>query len=68
MTQCEQILDHLKRGKTITQVDAFNEYGCWRLAARIADLRQAGHDVLTVMESQGEKVFARYQLRTPGRG
>jgi hypothetical protein len=63
-TQCDQILSHLKRGKTITQVDAFNEYGCWRLAARVKDLRNQGHDVLTIRESQGEKVFARYLLRT----
>ena len=63
MTQCEQILKHLKQGKTLTQVDAFNEYGCWRLAARISDLRQAGHEVVTIRESQGEKVFARYLLR-----
>jgi hypothetical protein len=45
-------------------VDAFNEYGCWRLAARVADLRNSGHDIVTIRETQGEKTFARYLLRS----
>ena len=66
MTQCEQILEHLRRGKTLTPIDALNEYGIFRLAARVQDLRDRGHDILTYRESQGEKTFARYLLR-PGK-
>lgn len=63
-TQCEQILAYLRRGKTLTSIDALNEIGCFRLAARVKDLRDQGHDVVTIRESQGEKTFARYMLRS----
>lgn len=42
-TQCDRILRHLREIGPITQADAIREYGCFRLAARIADLRKAGH-------------------------
>ena len=63
MTQCEQILKHLQTRGTLTPIDALNEYGCFRLAARIKDLRDSGYDIVTVNENQGEKTFARYLLR-----
>jgi hypothetical protein len=63
MTQCEQILAHLKQGKTLTPIDALNQYGCFRLAARIKDLRDAGHDIASVQLTQGEKTFAKYVLK-----
>ena len=62
MTQCEQVLQHLRTRGTLTPIDALNEYGCFRLAARVKDLRDQGHDVVTIRESQGEKCFARYML------
>jgi hypothetical protein len=67
-TQCEAIMARLKAGRTLTPADALNDFGCFRLAARVNDLRAQGHDILTIRESQGEKCFARYQLRTPSRG
>jgi len=61
-TQAKAILSHLKRGWKITQSDAFHKYGCWRLASRINELRNAGFDIRTKMiESEGKK-FAQYQL------
>jgi hypothetical protein len=68
MTQCEQILSHLKQGKTLTPIDALNQYGIFRLAARCYDLRVMGHDVLTIRRQNGEKFYAEYMLRTPSRG
>jgi hypothetical protein len=68
MTQCEQILDHLKRGKTITPIDALNSYGVFRLAARVNQLRGQGWDILTIRRQNGEKFYAEYQLRTPSHG
>ena len=65
-TQCEQILQRLKTGRTLTPVDALNDFGCFRLAARVKDLRDCGHDIVTIRESQGEKTFARYLLRSNG--
>lgn len=63
MTQTDMILAHLQAGESITQRDAIGEYGIYRLAARVRELRKAGHDVQTVMEGEGEKKWARYSLR-----
>jgi hypothetical protein len=61
-TQAQKILSHLKRGWKITQSDAFHKYGCWRLASRINDLRNAGFDIRTKMIEREGKKFAQYQL------
>ncbi|MFN4023171.1 MAG: helix-turn-helix domain-containing protein [Hydrogenophilus thermoluteolus] len=41
-TQAQGILEQLKRGP-ITAIDALNGCGCFRLAARINDLRRSGY-------------------------
>lgn len=46
-TQTEQILQYLKGGKAITPLDALNFFGCFRLAARIKDLRDDGYNIVT---------------------
>jgi hypothetical protein len=51
----------LKRGP-ITALDAIREAKCMRLAARIADLKEQGHNIVTETVTQGEKRFARYSL------
>ena len=61
MSQCDQILSHMKR-RPITPMDALNKYGCFRLAARIADLRERGHTILTETVDDGEKRYAKYRL------
>lgn len=67
MTQCERILRHLREIGPITQADAYREYGCQRLAARIADLRERGHKIRkeskTAKNRYNESVcFAEYHL------
>lgn len=37
-----KILNHLKKGKRITSLQAINNFGCTRLSARIYDLKQKG--------------------------
>ena len=49
MTQCEQIADYIKKGKRISPLEALNFFGCFRLAARIADLRRRGLDIRSEM-------------------
>ena len=61
MSQCENILKHLQK-RSITPLDAFTLYGCMRLAARIQDLKEKGHEILTTIEKQNGKKFARYTL------
>jgi len=46
-SQNELILNHLKKGNSITQSYAATHFRCWRLAARICDLRRLGHNIVT---------------------
>ena len=63
MTQCEQILHHLRNEGTITQREAARRYDIYRLAARIYDLRREGHQIEKEMEtSETGKQYARYHL------
>ena len=39
MTQKSEILNYLKKNKSINQLVAFNEFRCFRLAPRILELR-----------------------------
>lgn len=39
-SQNQQILAHLRGGNPISQAEAFDKYGCLRLAARIYDLKK----------------------------
>lgn len=40
-TQEELITDHLLSGKTLTPLEALEKFGCFRLAARIHEIRRA---------------------------
>lgn len=67
-SQEERILSFIKRHGKITTLDAFNEIGCSRLSARIFDLRQMGHDIVSerieVKNRYGEKCYVvAYRLR-----
>ena len=62
MSQCEQILGMLKSGP-VTAMDALQKAGCFRLAARIADLRQAGHHIETETIEVNGKHIAQYILK-----
>jgi hypothetical protein len=46
-TQNEQILSYLEKGKSLTALDALKQFGCFRLAARIADLKQMGKHIVS---------------------
>ena len=67
MTQCELILHHLQEFGSITSLEAMNWYGCYRLASRIAELRQSGVNitkrVVKGKNKYGESIhFAEYRL------
>jgi len=66
MTQTQAILQHLRCGP-ITPWAALELYGCFRLAARVAELRQDGHAITTeLVDSPDGKRFARYRLTKVG--
>jgi 4-hydroxy-3-methylbut-2-en-1-yl diphosphate synthase IspG/GcpE len=62
MSQCQTVLNHLEYA-SITSMQAFSEYGITRLAARIADLRESGCNVVTTMVSRNGKTFAVYSIK-----
>lgn len=47
-TQCERILRHLRDYGSITQKEAYAEYGITRLASRINDLKKRGCRISSV--------------------
>ena len=68
MTQTEAILAALRRRgeEGLTPLEALDAFGCFRLAARIADIKeQLGPDeeVVNVGANINGKVVARYVLR-----
>jgi len=65
MTQKERVLRHIDDYGSITSMEAFNEYGITRLAARVSELRRDGIQIDSVRETvknrYGEAVsYARY--------
>ena len=66
--QCSRILAHLKTGATLTPIDALEKFGCFRLGARIWDLKKEGHDIRTRMIDINGKRVARYLLVYVGTG
>lgn len=62
MTQNQQILAYLEKGKVITPIEALNKFGCFRLAARISDLRKEGLNIATKIMTKDGKTYASYKL------
>lgn len=60
-SQKQLILDYLLEGNEITPMDALNKFGCFRLGARIADLKKDGYDIKTRI-AKGGKNYAIYTL------
>ncbi len=65
MTQTDVIRSHLINGNSLTPIDALQQFGCFRLAARIDELRKQGLDIETIKERRNGKSYARYQIRKP---
>ncbi len=63
MTQTDAIRSFLLAGNSLTPIDALERFGCFRLAARIDNLRQEGLDIETVKERRNGKSYARDQMR-----
>ena len=67
MSHTMQVLNHLEN-KPITAMDALNDYGCFRLAARINELRMSGHNIKTEIKNQDGKRYAMYHLLKKTKG
>jgi len=55
----------LKAGKKLTPLMMLNEYGIFRLAARVNDLRNDGMTIYSEMIFERPVKFARYSLTKP---
>lgn len=62
MSQARQILSYLEQGNTITPIDALKLFGCFRLGARIFDLRERGFNIKSEPLYVNGKHFSRYRL------
>ena len=61
MSQSDLVLARLKRGP-LTPLQALHELGCFRLAARVHDLRARGHYIAARLVKRGDSHVAQYRL------
>jgi len=63
-SQNAKIFSWLENGNTITALEALNMFGCFRLASRIHDLRERGHNINKemIVQPNGKRV-AQYSLQ-----
>ena len=62
-SQCARILKHLRRGRTLTHLQAERLFDCSRVSARILNLRNEGHRIDTeIVRTPSGKNVARYSL------
>jgi hypothetical protein len=64
-TQCNLIYNHLKNGLSINPIQALKMFGCFRLSARIYDLRKKNPDLNIVSEftTKKGKTFSCYFIK-----
>ena len=62
-----RVLEYLRAHGAITPMEALDSFGCYRIGARIWDLRHDGHDITTEMvegkDRNGDPMrYAKYRL------
>jgi len=62
MSQDTAILNYLKKGKKLTPLDALHRFGCFRLSARVYDLRGRGHNIVSKTIQVSGKRVSEYSL------
>lgn len=70
ISQTEQVYKYIQTHGSITQLEAFTEINCSRLAARIADLKAQNIRIVSelVTDPKTKKRFARYSLEEERNG
>ena len=66
-TQNKRIEKYLLSGRTLTSLDALYEFSCFRLSARIWDLKKQGLDIESrtkkITSNGKQKVVVEYKLK-----
>lgn len=63
-SQCTKILAYLQTGKSITGMEALKKFDCFRLGARIYDLKDRGYAIESeLIQLPNGKRVARYTLK-----
>ena len=67
MSDKNRVLAYLREHGSITPLEALNSFGCYRLGARVWDLRRDGHTISTEIvegkDQHGEAMrYAKYRL------
>lgn len=62
VTQRQQVLNHLKANGSITSWEAITLFRATRLSGIIFALRKSGYPIVSTMETNGDKHYARYTL------
>lgn len=65
-SQNDAILAALRQRGSLTPLEALQDFGVFRLAARIHELRLDGNLIVCKWETRNGKRYARYVLNTPG--
>ena len=61
--QNDQIRMYLETGKSLTAMDALVRFNCFRLAARVKNLRDAGVNIRSeLLHTSDGKKYARYWI------
>jgi len=62
MSQNATVLAYLKTGRKLTPIGALVDFGIYRLAARVNQLRNEGHPITTAWVQRKNKRYASYTL------
>ena len=63
-SQSDQILEYLQKGYVLTPLDALKRFGCFRLSARVFDLKKRGHNIIKIdiYDNKTGKKYAAYMF------
>jgi len=65
-SQNKRIKKYLKSGKSLTALDALHEFNCFRISARVFDLKSQGMNIetkiISITSGGKTKRVARYRL------
>lgn len=65
-TQCDDILNWIRRHGSITPVQAYERFSCLALHSRCAELRERGFNVVCEIKTGNGKRWGSYSLGTDG--